>query len=85
MTTANSPVARLPLISISIPVLNESGNIGNLYSRLVALADHMADRCSLEFVFTDNHSDDGTWALLSAIAATDSRVRVLRFSRNGCR
>lgn len=82
MTTANSPVARLPLISISIPVLNESGNIGNLYSRLVALADHMADRCSLEFVFTDNHSDDGTWALLSAIAATDSRVRALRFSRN---
>ncbi|RYF39746.1 MAG: glycosyltransferase, partial [Comamonadaceae bacterium] len=73
---------RLPLISIAIPVLNESGNISALYARLVALAERMADRCTLEFVFTDNHSDDDTWSLLSALAATDPRVRALRFSRN---
>lgn len=82
MSTSCSPVGRLPLISISIPVLNESGNIAALYARLVALAESMGDRCDLEFVFTDNHSDDDTWAMLSALAATDPRVRALRFSRN---
>ncbi len=82
MSTSCSPVGRLPLISISIPVLNESGNIAALYHRLVALAERMAGQCDLEFVFTDNHSDDDTWALLSALAATDPRVRALRFSRN---
>jgi dolichol-phosphate mannosyltransferase len=70
------------LVSISIPVLNEAGNIGMLYERLVALAQRMADRCDLEFVFTDNHSDDETWSMLETIAASDARVRALRFSRN---
>ncbi len=49
-----------PLVSISIPVLNESGNIEALYARLDALATKMKDRCDLEFVFSDNHSDDDT-------------------------
>jgi len=71
-----------PLISISIPVLNEAGNIEALYARLVALGERMADRCDLEFVFTDNHSDDPTWQMLTKLAANDPRVRALRFSRN---
>ncbi|MQT47211.1 glycosyltransferase [Pseudomonas helleri] len=71
-----------PLVSISIPVLNESGNIATLYSRLDALATRMADRCDLEFVFSDNHSDDNTWELLAELAAKDSRVRAIRFSKN---
>lgn len=74
--------ARRPLISIAIPVLNEAGNIDALYARLIALADRMADRCELEFVFTDNHSDDETWPMLAKLAAADSRVRAMRFSRN---
>ena len=74
--------ARRPLVSIAIPVLNEAGNIGALYARLVALADRMADRCDLEFVFTDNHSDDETWPMLVKLAAADPRVRAMRFSRN---
>ncbi|WP_025138447.1 glycosyltransferase family 2 protein [Achromobacter sp. DH1f] len=71
-----------PLISISIPVLNEAGNIEALYRRLCALADVMRDRCDLEFVFSDNHSDDESWAMLTALAKTDSRVRAIRFSKN---
>lgn len=70
------------LISISIPVLNEEGNIEALYGRLCALADKMADRCNLEFVFSDNHSDDRTWSLLSSLAERDNRVRAIRFSKN---
>lgn len=71
-----------PLISISIPVLNEEGNLDALYKRLCAVADRMADRCDIEFVFSDNHSDDQTWAQLSRLAQTDPRVRAIRFAKN---
>ncbi len=71
-----------PLVSISIPVLNESGNLANLYQRLVALGNKMESRCDLEFVFSDNHSDDTTWEMLTELAARDPRVRAIRFSKN---
>ena len=78
---ASEPVKK-PLISISIPVLNESGNIHALYARLDALGRQMHDKCELEFVFSDNHSDDDTWDLLAALAQRDVRVRAIRFSKN---
>lgn len=70
------------LISISIPVLNEEGSLDALYARLCAIGTRMADRCDLEFVFTDNHSDDATWEKLTALAKKDPRVRAIRFSKN---
>ncbi|VWX60467.1 Dolichol-phosphate mannosyltransferase [Burkholderiales bacterium 8X] len=81
-TDSDAVTERRPLISIAIPVLNEEGNIHALYARLVALADRMADRCELEFVFTDNHSSDQTWQMLTELAGSDPRVRAMRFSRN---
>lgn len=71
-----------PLISVAVPVLNEEGNLQALYSRLCALAERMQGRCDLEFVFSDNHSSDKTWALLSELASKDPRVRAIRFSKN---
>jgi len=71
-----------PLITISIPVYNEIENLDRLYQELVQLADRMADRCDLEFVFTDNHSEDGTWARLEQLGSADPRVRGIRFSKN---
>jgi glycosyltransferase involved in cell wall biosynthesis len=83
MTTFPASLSvKTPLISISIPVLNESGNIHALYARLDALGQRMRGKCELEFVFSDNHSDDDTWALLSELAARDPRVRAIRFSKN---
>lgn len=72
----------LPLISISIPVYNEEGNIDALYARLSSLAEAMADECRLEFVFTDNSSTDNTWPMLQALAAVDPRIKAIRFSKN---
>ncbi len=74
--------AALPLISVSIPVLNEAQNLDALYRRLCAVAHRMAARCRMEFVFSDNHSDDETWLKLVDLAEHDERVRAIRFSRN---
>ncbi|WJV63234.1 glycosyltransferase family 2 protein [Pectobacteriaceae bacterium CE70] len=71
-----------PLISISIPVLNEAESLPALYSRLCDIADKMSEKCDLEFVFSDNHSDDKTWELLSELAAKDPRVKAIGFSKN---
>lgn len=73
---------QLPLISISIPVLNEAGNLDALYLRLCELAVRMSSQCTLEFLFSDNHSDDATWKKLSELATRDDRVRVIRFAKN---
>ncbi len=75
-------VTTLPLISISIPVLNEASNLYPLYARLSALAEHMSQKCTFEFVFSDNHSDDETWNILSNLAVKDPRVKAIRFSKN---
>ncbi len=74
--------SRRPLITISIRVLDEADNIDSLYQRLCRLGETMAERCDLEFVFSDNHSQDLTWAKLSQLASTDPRVRAIRFSKN---
>jgi len=73
---------RRKLITICVPVLNEAANIGTLYAAFVELRQQLADRYRFEFLFTDNHSSDGTFDLLSELAQRDSSVRVLRFSRN---
>lgn len=77
-----APTPKLSLISIAIPVLNEADNLNALYERLQGLGALMAGKCELEFVFTDNHSDDQTWSKLSDLATKDSRIRAIRFSKN---
>jgi polyisoprenyl-phosphate glycosyltransferase len=72
----------LPLISVAIPVLNEADNLDALYDRLDRLGNTMADRCRLEFIFTDNHSSDGTWKKITVLADRDPRVKAIRFSKN---
>ncbi|MGJ7508097.1 glycosyltransferase family 2 protein [Variovorax sp. GT1P44] len=83
MTPVTQNMTRIrPLISLSIPVLNEQDNLDALYARLSALAERLSDRCDLEFVFSDNHSDDATWSKLAELAQKDPRVRAIRFSKN---
>ena len=69
------------LITISIPVFNEEGNIERLLARLGGVAEANQDY-DFEFLFTDNASADRTFELLATAAAADSRIRVLKFTRN---
>jgi glycosyltransferase involved in cell wall biosynthesis len=72
----------LPLISIVLPAYNEEPNIHPLFERLRPILAQLSDRFRFEFVVTDNHSTDRTFAILQEIAASDERVRVFRLSRN---
>ena len=69
------------LVSICIPVLNEEKNIPKAYKRVCDVFEQLPE-FRLEFVFTDNASTDDGYALLEALAKTDSRIRVARFSTN---
>jgi dolichol-phosphate mannosyltransferase len=70
------------LVSIVVPVYNEEGNVEPLYEAVNRVFAGLGDRYEHEFVFTDNHSEDGTAGELARLAARDPRVRVFRFSRN---
>ena len=73
--------SRRPLVTISIPVLNEEGNVDRLIERLQAVSAKNPDY-DFEFLVTDNASSDNTFAKLAEKAAIEPRLRVLRFSRN---
>lgn len=71
-----------PLISIIIPVFNEQGNVQKAYDAVVEQMTSMASEYDFEIVFTDNHSTDDTYARLREIALKDTRVKVVRYTRN---
>src|SRR5262249_4524065 len=75
------PGGRRRLISIVMPVYNEELNILRAYEALCGVFDRIG-RYDVEFVFTDNHSEDGTFRILSELGARDPRGKVLRFNRN---
>jgi dolichol-phosphate mannosyltransferase len=68
-------------LSIVIPIYNESACIHELCKRLHTLAESDST-CQYDFIFVDDGSKDDSFLLLSAIAAQDHRVKLIRFSRN---
>lgn len=69
------------LISICIPVLNEEKSIRQAYDRVIGVFKGM-QHFNYEIIFTDNHSSDKTFEIISSICATDKHVKVARFSSN---
>lgn len=66
---------------IVVPAFNEEGNIVPLRDRVAATLDSMP-RYSWRILFVDDGSSDGTREHLRQLAASDSRVSFLGFSRN---
>jgi len=68
------------MLSIVIPVFNERESLGRLHGEIAAIAE--AEGYSIEMVFVDDGSDDGSWKTIAQLAADDARVRGIRFRRN---
>jgi glycosyltransferase involved in cell wall biosynthesis len=69
-----------PELSVVIPAMNEEDNVQAMHDRLIAALE--TEVKGLEIVWVDDGSTDSTWAEISRLAADDSRVRGLSFSRN---
>src|ERR1700752_4291617 len=69
------------MISIVIPAYNEERNLSLLYANLREVLG-AAGEDDFELVFIDDGSSDGSWDTISALSASDVRVRGVRLSRN---
>ena len=69
------------LVSIVVPVFNETEVIATFYSRAKMVVDSL-DRFSYEIIFIDDGSKDDSYQKLVHLADRDPNVRVVKFSRN---
>ena len=68
------------MISVTVPICNEAGNIAPLYERIRAALEKIGQ--PWELILVNDGSNDGSDALLDEIAAKDSAVKVIHFRRN---
>ncbi|WP_196955441.1 glycosyltransferase family 2 protein [Hymenobacter guriensis] len=67
-------------LSVIIPIYNEEANIPTLYARLRSVLDPTQLRC--EYIFINDGSRDRSLELIQDLAARESDVRYIDFSRN---
>lgn len=68
------------MISVTVPICNEAGNIAPLYERIRTALEKIGQ--PWELILVNDGSNDGSDALLDEIAAKDSAVKVIHFRRN---
>ncbi|HEV2946548.1 MAG TPA: glycosyltransferase family 2 protein [Gemmataceae bacterium] len=68
------------MISIVIPVYNEKESLKILLGEIDAVGRQA--NLELEVLFVDDGSQDGSWDVIRELAASDQRVRGIRFRRN---
>jgi dolichol-phosphate mannosyltransferase len=70
------------LISIVIPVYNESANVPLVYRALRSVLIGIQGKYDAEIIFVNDGSKDSTWDEIVSLAKQDSHVRGICFSRN---
>jgi glycosyltransferase involved in cell wall biosynthesis len=70
------------LISIIIPTYNSENIVNKFYERLTDTIKTIENRYDFEIIYINDFSTDNTNILLSELSQSDSRVRLLNFSRN---
>jgi dolichol-phosphate mannosyltransferase len=68
------------LVSVVLPVYNESLALQSLVSTVTAALETLPS--SMEIIFVNDGSHDGSAELLDQLAASDETLRVIHFSRN---
>jgi dolichol-phosphate mannosyltransferase len=74
------PDADPGLLSLVIPAYNERESLAALFAEIAEVAAGLDVR--VEVIFVDDGSKDGSWEVIRELAATDDRVRGIRFRRN---
>ncbi len=69
-----------PYLSILLPLYNEEENIRLQYEEIVKAVDAL--KITYEILFVDDGSTDRSFEILSALAARDTRVKLIQFRRN---
>ena len=78
--SARRPFARVPMLSVVVPCMNEEAVLFGTHQRLVQ-ALHAAG-IFFELIYVDDGSTDTTPSILRVLQQQDAHVRVIRFSRN---
>jgi glycosyltransferase involved in cell wall biosynthesis len=78
MTHSSSPAAAV--VSVVVPLYNETASLAELFARLQAVAAQ--DPARFEFVFVDDGSVDATWETVTGLAKDRADCKLIRLSRN---
>lgn len=71
-----------PLVSIVLPVFNESRTLAELLRRLVDVSRTLETRYEFEYILVDDGSVDATLEMAERFAASDPRLKVISLRRN---
>lgn len=71
----------MSLLSIVVPVYHNAASLPDLLIELQHVADKNPDD-DFEFIFVDDGSGDNSFEILNSLAQSDSRMRVVKLSRN---
>jgi dolichol-phosphate mannosyltransferase len=69
-----------PTISVVAPVFNEADGIRIFTDAVVAELESLAE--TWEIILVDDGSTDRSWEIMQSLHADDSRIKILRFSKN---
>ena len=79
MSASDLDTGTVPLLSVVFPVCNEAENLEVLLERVGSILERLG---TYELVFVDDGSIDASAGIIAAAAERDSRVRLIRLSRN---
>lgn len=79
-TALLTPSAPDPDLSIVVPVYNEEESIGAMHAALLETLVPLG--LTFEILYVDDGSKDGSFEILRGFAASDARVKLVRFRRN---
>jgi glycosyltransferase involved in cell wall biosynthesis len=71
----------MKLIDVIIPAYNEEDCVQELFIRLKRVFE-IEDKYKFTVIVVENGSTDRTWLLLNELAVNDSRIKIIRLSRN---
>jgi glycosyltransferase involved in cell wall biosynthesis len=76
------PQDERPLISVVSPVYNEEESVEQFHARCTAALEAVRPPVRHELIYVDDGSADASLDVLSRLASSDDRVRVIALSRN---